>query len=61
MGKAISRSSFVLLFYFNCVNLFTVFLLKFRCGLKVPKWRIKLDFEQITLIIDPKVAKAMLK
>lgn len=25
------------------------------------KWRIKLDFEHDTVIIDPKVAKAMLK
>jgi hypothetical protein len=25
------------------------------------KWRIKLDFENDTVIIDPKVAKAMLK
>lgn len=25
------------------------------------KWRIKLDFEHDTIIIDPKVAKAMLK
>ena len=25
------------------------------------KWRIKLDFEHDTVIVDPKVAKAMLK
>lgn len=25
------------------------------------KWRIKLDFENDTVIVDPKVAKAMLK
>jgi predicted aspartyl protease len=25
------------------------------------KWRIKLDFEHVTVIVDPKVAKAMLR
>lgn len=55
-------------FYYNDIRLSDEFLVVPNMSEDVilgvntfQKWRIKLDFEHDTVIIDPKVAKAMLK
>lgn len=58
----------VLDFYYNDIRLSDEFMVIDNISEDVilgantlQKWRIKLDFEHDTIIVDPKVAKAMLK